>query len=88
MGILTSFSKIIALFILNTALTQLLHHNDIMSGKVNTTAPWSHRGHLKHNLEPDQCHKGLHLFVYMLFAKRVVIQVPFLYHVYMIPPLG
>ena len=28
-------------------------NNDITSSKVNTTAPWSHRGPLKHNLEPD-----------------------------------
>ena len=28
-----------------------LHHND-MSAKVNTAAPWSHRGLFEHNLEP------------------------------------
>ena len=28
-------------------------NNDIPSPKVKTTAPWSHRGPLKHNLHPD-----------------------------------
>ena len=40
--------------ILNTYnLMKWLHHNDIMSAKENTTAPWSHHCSVEHNHEPD-----------------------------------
>ena len=52
-GILTSFSQLLheypSFWIL---LMKCVHHNDIMSAKVNTAAPCSHRDPFEYNLEP------------------------------------
>ena len=56
MDVLTSFFQLLheylSFWLLQIVMT-FLHHNDITSAKVNTAAPWSHRGPLEHNLEPD-----------------------------------
>ena len=40
-----------------------LSHNDSVSGKVNTAAPWGHREHFEHNLEPAADIQALNIWV-------------------------
>ena len=56
MGVLTSFSKLLIEyppFLTLHNLMKCMHHNDIMSVKVNPVAPWSHIAPLEHNVEPS-----------------------------------
>ena len=57
------------------AMLNMIKNNDIASPKSNTAAPWSHRGTLEHNLEPDNIHHywlRIHLFHMQVYANAIL----------------